>query len=182
MTDNATIDQFLGQKVKPPLIRGLGTELTGSKGHKTRFGLYRCPYCLEDFKAATNHVKSGHTTKCRPCGFIFRKKGPGGKVTHNMSGTRLYTCWQGMKQRCYNEQNSRYCDWGGRGVRICDEWLESFESFMEWSLGNGFSDDLSIDRIDNNGNYEPSNCRWATRSQQQLNRRPYRALGGDENG
>lgn len=78
--------------------------------------------------------------------------------------------YDAMHQRCYNEKNGAYKHYGGRGIVICDEWKNNFESFFQWSLKNGYSDDLSIDRIDNDGNYEPSNCRWADMTLQGLNR------------
>lgn len=85
---------------------------------------------------------------------------------------RLYHIWSGMKQRCYNPKSTSYPNYGGRGIRICDEWLNSYESFEWWSIMNGYADDLSIDRINVNGNYEPSNCRWADWETQASNRRP----------
>ena len=85
---------------------------------------------------------------------------------------RLYRIWGGMKQRCYNRNSDNYPDYGGRGIIICDEWLSSYDAFKEWALSHGYSDELSIDRINVNGNYEPNNCRWADWETQANNKRP----------
>lgn len=91
---------------------------------------------------------------------------------HNMSKTRLYKIWSKMKERCYYKKDVRkYAYYGGRGITVCDEWKNDFVTFKEWALKNGYQDNLSIDRIDVNGNYEPSNCRWITMAEQQRNRR-----------
>lgn len=92
-------------------------------------------------------------------------------MRHGMYQTRLYGCWEGMKSRCYCTTAGNYRNYGGRGITICDEWRDSFESFRDWALANGYADNLYIDRISSDGNYEPSNCRWVTMREQQNNKR-----------
>ena len=92
-------------------------------------------------------------------------------VKHNKHRTKLYTVYLSMKQRCYNSNNPAYSYYGGRGIKICDEWLNNFINFYNWSIENGYKDGLSIDRIDVNGNYEPNNCRWVTQKVQMNNTR-----------
>lgn len=89
---------------------------------------------------------------------------------HKMSHTRPYEIWQGMKGRCYNLHDARYDRYGGRGIKVCEEWRENFSAFYEWALANGYSDDLTIDRIDNDKDYTPENCRWADAKTQSRNR------------
>jgi hypothetical protein len=93
-----------------------------------------------------------------------------------MSDSRIYREWSGMKARCHCSNDKKYKHYGGRGISVCDEWKESFEVFMKWSLENGYTDNLTLDRINVNGNYEPGNCRWITHKEQMNNTRSNRFI------
>lgn len=91
--------------------------------------------------------------------------------THGMTGTRLYRIYRGMKECCYNKNVPEYKNYGGRGIRVCQEWLEEFMNFYNWAMQNGYRDDLTIDRKDNDKDYCPENCRWVTYKMQSNNKR-----------
>lgn len=121
-------------------------------------------HCGKEFE--TNHykVKSNHTKSCG-C------KKYGNCKTHGMAGKPIYKVWDSIRRRCNNPKSDSYKIYGARGIRICNEWAKSFDIFWNWAKENGYQKGLQIDRIDVNGNYEPSNCRWATPKENSRNRR-----------
>lgn len=113
-------------------------------------------------------VCSYHTSTLR---FYF-----GEIMKHGLSRTRLYGIWKEMKKRCYCQKCKSYKNYGGRGIIVCSEWLHDFKTFYDWAIAKGYDETLSIERLDVNGNYEPSNCCWATRKEQANNKRNNRYI------
>lgn len=115
--------------------------------------------------------------KIKSCGCLMLDRTRETNTKHGRSGNRLraprlYHIWLGMKQRCHNPKSKDCSNYGGRGITVCQAWRDDYMAFHRWAMANGYEDHLTIDRVNNDGNYEPDNCRWATHSEQNFNRRP----------
>jgi hypothetical protein len=152
----------------------------------TRGYRFQCD-CGREIESGYFHVKNGDIKTCgdKLCRYRIEGAVANGTITHWASGTgsqyeRLYNVYRGMIQRCHNENNSQYLDYGGRGITVCEEWRNDFMKFRDWAIDNGWTyepresgvNKWSIDRINNDKGYAPDNCRWATMSVQRRNQRP----------
>ena len=144
------------------LLKKLGTRIVNDR--KESFGIFWCNFCKKEVEKILSSGK-----RYKSCG-CDKGKGQKNNYKHGGKGTRLYNIWKLMKQRILNYKNKGYKDYGGRGITVCNEWLE-FIPFRDWALNNGYAENLQINRILNDGNYEPSNCNFVPAEENARNRR-----------
>lgn len=142
-----------------------------NKRNNKRCFLCKCD-CGNEREIRLTNIRSGTTLSC---GCLQKDKATEGNVTHGMSGTRLHGIWGKMIGRCTNKTDNRYGLYGGRGISVCEKW-KNFNFFYDWAIRSGYEDNLTLERRDVNGNYNPSNCKWGTWKEQQNNRRNNRCI------
>lgn len=146
------------------VIKRCGTKVFPS-GQKRPLYLCKCE-CGNEVTVLSSNLNRGNTKSCGCLAIDCR-------TSHNQWGDKIYKCWDNMRSRCYNPNATGYKNWGGRGIRVCDEWRNNYEAFYNYvsELPHFMEDGYTLDRINVNGNYEPDNVRWATRYEQTHNRR-----------
>lgn len=148
------------------LVADLGTQYPKENSKfKKRFGIYKC-VCGKEFKVQTDNIKSGHT---KSCGCLQAKSRKESCITHGLTNHPIFDRWYAMVDRVTNPKNKAYKNYGGRGIKVCKRWLTP--QFFIDDMYPTFKEGLTIDRIDNDGDYEPSNCRWADWDTQSKNKR-----------
>ncbi len=160
----ANLIDLTGQRFGKLTVLRRAENYVRPNGHKESTWVCCCE-CGNEITITRTNLK-----RARSCGCSKGKYISDSKITHGMSNSRLYRIWQNMKNRCYNPNVDRYDRYGGRGITVCEKWRDSFEAFYKWAIDNGYSDELSIDRKDVNGNYTPDNCRWISMDKQADNK------------
>lgn len=129
--------------------------------------------CGKEHEATSYNLTRGRTTQCRSCMILQIAKS---NTKHGCKPKRLHEIYANMKTRCHNPNYELWSRYGGRGIKVCEEWENSYKSFRDWAFSSGYSDNLTLDRIDNDGDYCPDNCKWSDRVEQANNRHTNRIL------
>lgn len=170
---NPRVKDITGQRFGRLVALGyVGTKEIGLNQKRAQW-LCRCD-CGSVIVAVGAHLRQQHTTSCGCYNIDVTRQSAQNKETHGMTGTPEYRAWQSMHQRCYNPQCNSYQWYGKRGIEVCERW-RTFENFLA-DLGNRPTPDHSLDRIDNDGDYDPGNCRWATDIEQKNNKRTNKVI------
>lgn len=159
-TPNQKIKGFIFVKEEEPFIR--------KNGYKRRRASFICPECKNIFITIIESIKSKSVRSCGCARYKYISKA---KTTHGLHSKPIYQVYRNMLTRCYNKNNHRYKWYGARGISVCDQWKKDCISFFKWAFENGYKRGLELDRIDNDGNYEPSNCRFVTHKENMNNSR-----------
>ena len=157
MNDEIKIEKDMTPKLIGETYMKYPTEISPQR---YRYGLYECQYCGKEFEVITRDIKKGHTKSCG-C-----QKGGN---THGLSHNQFYKTWKNMMGRCYNLKNKHYQSYGGRGISVCIDW-QDLVNFISWAEST-YIEGMTMDRINNDGNYEPTNIRWADKTTQAVNQR-----------
>jgi hypothetical protein len=165
----AGLPLFLIGGIFMKMVENLGMlSPTVKSKRKNRFAIYECPICRRHFKTQIALIKSGNT---KSCGCTRKIKLSALSLKHGCSQTAIYKIWRSIKQRCGNTNDKGYKNYGGRGICICQEWDNDFVKFKDWAFLNGYCAKVEIDRINNDGNYTPENCRFVSHSVNNQNKR-----------
>lgn len=138
----------------------------GTGKQRQSFGLFLCPYCNKKVERGLSNGK-----RDKSCGCMYHVLNPVGKSTHGYSRIKLYRVWYSMIDRCHNQKHIDYHNYGERGIVVCREWRSDISFFIKWAISSGYKVGLQIDRRDNDGGYNPLNCRWVTCTVNSRNRR-----------
>ena len=154
----------LEEDMKPKLIGETWRKYPTEKSSQlVTYGLFECQYCGKEFECPVSNVKRGNT---KSCGCLVGKN-----TTHGLKSNRFYDTWYGMLQRCTNPNHKAYKNYGGRGITVCEEWLD-IKNFVAWAEATYPNiEDATLDRIDNDKGYSPENCTWSDKTTQAVNQR-----------
>lgn len=165
------IIDLTGQRFGRWVVIGMGPTQVSEKGNRKLLWRCRCD-CGNEANVAGGNLRRG---KSMSCGCLQRERARENTAKrneiHGCTNTRLFRIWTGIKTRCFDKNDKAYESYGGRGITMCSEWRDDFTKFRDWALANGYADNLTCDRINNDKGYSPNNCRWATYRQQGRNTR-----------